>query len=287
MEGAGKPTRVVRRFAVLALACFGFAAAPASGAVTIGQVPTNAPPNVMCPAGDYLQPSVTGGNLYIAKQAGRITSWTTYSSGAGTYAFKVFRRTNDPDAFQAVAHATEQSLSAGLQTFPVDIPVRSGDMIGFNKQGGAQGSCTIGATGDAVLFGSGDLDTGASGPFSPLADRRLNLSANLVPSNEFQITQIGRNPRRGTATLAIQVSNSGVFALSAQGVKKPHIARNLVGAGPISFQLTPTGKTRRKLVRKGAVRLRVTLTFAPANGDPSVQIVGVKLRMKRPARVAG
>jgi hypothetical protein len=284
MEGAGKPTRVVRRLVVLALACFGFATTPASGAVTIGQVPANAPSNVSCPAGDYLQPSVTSGNLYIAKQAGRITSWTTYSSGAGTYTFKVFRRTSDPDAFQVVARSSQQALSPGLETFPADIPVRSGDMIGFHRHSTGPGSCTIASTGDTVLLLSDDLPDGASGPFTPLADRRLNLAANLVPSNEFQIIQLSRNTRTGTATIVIQVPNPGVFALSAKGLRKPHVARSLAGAGQLTFRLTPAGKARRNLARKGAVRIQVGLTFAPTNGEPSAQIVGLKLRMKRPAR---
>jgi hypothetical protein len=279
---------VVRRFiAVLAVGCFGAVTAPASGSVTIGQLPTNTPPNVTCPAGDYLQPSVTSGQLYIAKQAGRITSWSTVSSGAATYTFKVFRRTSDPDVFQVIAHATEQTLTAGLGTFATDIAVRSGDMIGFRKQGASMGSCTIATPGDAVLQAAGDLADGASGQFSPLADRRLNLAANLVPSNDFQITEIRLNRRQGTASLAIKVSNPGIFTLSGKGLKKRHVARTLPGAGPITFQLAAAGKRKRKLLRKGTVKVPVTLTFAPTNGDPSTQAVGVKLRMRRTREAVG
>ena len=62
-------------------------AVPAGAAVTLGQLaPT--PPSPDCsatppPGVDYLQPSITGGNLYIARQAGTITSWSTRSSGGG------------------------------------------------------------------------------------------------------------------------------------------------------------------------------------------------------------
>ena len=284
MEGH-RASRMARRVAaVLALSCVGLAtASPASGSVTIGQVPTNLPPNVTCPAGDYLQPSVTGGNLYIAKQAGRITSWTTYSNGPGNYAFKVFRRTSDPDVFQVIAQASEQSLSAGLQTFPVDIPVRSGDMIGFHKQGSGSGSCAIGAAGDAVLQAAGDLAVGNSGAFAPLMDRRLNLSASLVPSNEFRITEFTRNTQRGTATLVVEVPNPGVFTLSGKGLKKRHVAKTLAGAVSITFRLVTAGKAKRTLLRKGHSRIGVSLTFAPTGGDPSIQTVAVKLRMKRPS----
>jgi hypothetical protein len=275
--------RVPRRIAVvLTLACVALvSAASASGAVTVGQLPVAAPPSVMCPAGDYLQPSVTGDTLYIAKQAGRITSWSTFSAGAGTYAFKVFRRTSDPDVFQVTAHATEQTLSGGFLTFPADIPVRSGDMIGFHKAGTGS-SCTFPATGDAVLQAGSDLDDGAQGPFAALTNRRLNLAANLVPSNEFQVTQITRNTRHGTATMVIQVPNPGIFTLSGKGLKK-RVPRTLAGAGPLTFQLVPAGAAKRTLAKKGKVRIGVVLTFAPTNGDPSTQTVAVKLRMKKTA----
>ena len=287
---AGAQPRAVRagwRFAaILATACFGLATAgPASGSVTIGQVATSSPPSAMCPAGDYLQPSVTGGNLYIAKQAGRITSWTTYSSGVGAYVFKVFRRTSDPDIFQVVAHTSAESLSPGPLTFPTDIPVRSGDMIGFHK-GGVGSSCTVSVTGDAVLQADTDLADGEQGGFASLTDRRLNLSAVLAPSNEFHITQLTRNTRRGTANVVIQVSNPGVFTLSGKGLRRRLVTRSLVGAGSITFHLAAGGGAKRKLERKGAVRVGATLTFAPTNGDPSTQTIAVKLRAKRTSSAA-
>jgi hypothetical protein len=282
MEGRDQPSRAGRRFAAIAaFACLGLvAAAPASASVTIGQVPADPPPNVSCPAGDYLQPSVTGGVLYIAKQAGNIISWTTYSNG-GTYAFKVFRRTSDPDVFQVVAQASEEGLGTGLETFPVDIPVRSGDMIGFNKQGGGNGACAVGASGDAVLRASSDLGAGESGPFGILADRRLNLAANLVPSNDFQITGVSRNVHRGTATLTIYVSNPGVFTLSGKGLKRRHVSRTLVGAGPITLEVAAAGKPKHLLLHKGSVRIGLNLTFVPTNGEPKTQTLGLKLRAKQ------
>ncbi len=58
--------------------------AQARAAVTIGQLPPSTPAaSCTTPNLDYLQPSVTGGNLYIARVAGTITSWSTRSSGAG------------------------------------------------------------------------------------------------------------------------------------------------------------------------------------------------------------
>jgi hypothetical protein len=288
MEGRHQ-SRLWRRVAIaVAFACLGLVAAtPAGGAVTIGQVPVDPPPSVMCPAGDYLQPSVTGGELYIAKQAGTITSWTTYSGGPATYTFKVFRRTTDPDVFQVIAHADQQTFTTGVKTFSTSIAVRSGDMIGFHK-GVSGSSCAINATGDAVLFGPTDLQDGDAGPFSAtaFANRRLNLAATLVPSNEFHLTQVTQNRNHGTATLVVQVSNPGVFTLSGKGLKNRQVSKNVVGAGNLTFQLAVAGAPKRKLQRKGSTRIALNLTFAPTGGDPLTQTVPVKLKMKRAAAAA-
>jgi hypothetical protein len=158
--------------AVLALA-LGLAATPAGASVTIGQLPSATPSPSCTVDADYLQPSVTGGNLYIARQAGTIISWSTNSFDSGaTYVFKVFRRTSDPDVFQVIAHSERHSLLPGLNTVPVSIPVRSGDMIGVNESG-APNSCTFVTPGDSVLSHPGNLFDGAAGEFSSLDDVRL------------------------------------------------------------------------------------------------------------------
>ncbi len=121
-----RTNRIARRRAgaIAALACAAAlgVSAPARGAVTIGQLPPSTPAaSCTTPNRDYLQPSVTGGNFYIAQVAGTITSWSTRSSGPGaTYVFKVFRRTSDPDSFQVIEHAPPRMLSSGLNTVGVN-----------------------------------------------------------------------------------------------------------------------------------------------------------------------
>src|SRR6266487_849316 len=165
---------------VAALACCAAlgAAAPALGSVTIGQLPGEPPsPTCMASGFDYLQPSITGGNLYVARQAGTITSWTTNSSGPGaTYVLKIFRRTTDPDSFQVIAHSPAQTLSSGLNTYSVSLPVKSGDLLGYHESG-PPNSCTFFLPGDTVLNRAGDLSDGVAGTFAPRNDMRLNLQA--------------------------------------------------------------------------------------------------------------
>jgi hypothetical protein len=275
--------------AAVALALTGALAsvAPAGAAVTLGQLapsPTSPDCSATPPPGvDYLQPSITGGNLYIARQAGTITSWSTRSSGGGaTYVFKIFRRTTDPDVFQVIAHAPPRPLTAGVNTVPVDIAVRSGDMIGINESGGAN-SCTFSQPGDGVLTRAGSLSDAASGQFTPRNDVRLNLSAVLLPSNDFIIASIIRDRQRGSATVIVNVSNPGVLTLVGKGMKKGHISKNVAVAGTVQFQIASVAAKKRKLEKTGKVSLVPTMTFFPAGGDPASTTFTVKLKKRRPA----
>ena len=266
--------------AMLALALGTAAAAPARASVTIGQLPTAAPSPSCTVDADYLQPSVTGGNLYIARQAGTITSWSTNSfASGGRYVFKVFRRTSDPDVFQVIARSAPHSLLPGLNTVPVSIPVRSGDMIGVNESG-APNSCTFGMSGDSVLSHPGDLPDGAAGEFSTVNDVRLNLSAVLVPSNDFTLGTVTRDRRRGSASVTAYVTNPGLVTISGRGMR--HVAKTVAVPGPVLFQIAPAGSFKRRLERKGRVTIIPTVTFYPTGGDPASKSLTVRLRKRRP-----
>jgi hypothetical protein len=259
------------------------AAGQARAAVTIGQLPPTAPPpssNCASSSSDYLEPSVTSGNLYVAKEAGTITSWSTMATGPGAdYVLKIFRRTSDPDVYQAVAHAPSHMLSSGLNNFVVSVPVRSGDMVGFNTSGPFN-SCTFDVPGDTVLSRSNSLSDGASGTFAPLADSRLNLSAVLAPSNDFTFT-VSRDRRSGKALVTASTSNPGVVTLSGKGVKSGRAAKSVFVAGPIAFNVGATGRWGRKLVRTGRVAIGVTITFVPTGGDPSSKSFTLRLSKRR------
>jgi hypothetical protein len=275
-----KRRRPLRGVAV-SLACAGAlaTAAPAGASVTIGQLAAS-PPAATCTSGfDYLQTSVTGGNLYSARAAGTITSWSTNSSGAGaTYVFKVFRRTSDPDFFQVVGKAAQHTLSPGLNTFPAGIQVESGDLIGVHEEG-AVNSCTFVTLGDGILRAAGDLDTGETAQFGPVTDVRLNLSAVLDPSNAFTITGIARHRRNGTATITVALSNPGLATVGGLGLKKRHATTAV--ASSVSFNVVTVGKSRRKLARKGHLKVPLTITFYPTGGDPSSQTMALKLVQRR------
>ncbi len=271
-----------------AAVAFALALLPAPRAqayATIGQVSSSAAPTA-CQAGyDYLQPSVTAGaNLYTAREAGTISSWSTYSTSIGTpaYTLKIFRRTSDPDVFKVISHAQPRVLSAGLNVVPVSpgLHVESGDMIGFNESG-SPNSCAFSAPGDSVLRASGNLADGGSAAFSTQDDVRLNLSATLVPSNDFRLAGVARNRRFGTANLTVDLSNPGTATLTGKEIRKRHASRSIPVAGPVTFAIAPAASTLKRLNRRGTARVRVTVTFTPPDGDPNGQSITIALKKRR------
>ncbi len=193
---------------------------------------------------------------------------------------KVFRRTTDPESFQVIAHSPPQTLSSGLNTFSVSLSVKSGDLLGYHESG-PPNSCTFFQPGDNVLNRAGNLSDGAAGTFGPLNDVRLNLQAVLVPDNAFTLAGITRDRKRGTAAITVQTTNPGLVAVTGKGLKKGR-ARTLAVAGPVTFSVATTGRTKRRLQRKGRVVVAVTVTFFPTGGDPSAQAISLTLRKIRP-----
>jgi len=257
----------------------------AAGAVTIGQLP-GGPPAPTCSGAstDYLQPSVTSGGLYIAREAGTITSWSTVASpGANQqYTLKVFRRTPDPDAFRVIAHAEEETLGSGggLNTFTASIPVSSGDLLGLNVSASGNTGCVFGVGGDTVLSRPGSLVDGAQGVFAAMSNSRLNLAAVLVPSNGFTLGHVTRDQKRGIATLTATLSNPGTIIMSGSGLKGDR-TKTLFVAGPVTFNIATSGKPKRQLARRGSATVRPTFTFTPPGGDASSQSIKVKLKLNR------
>src|SRR5215216_2210266 len=207
--------RALRRFALatslgaLSLAASG---SPATASVTIGQL---APDGTLsqcnfAPA-DHAQPAYVVPSLASALV---ISSWS-YNAGSGAeqmMTMKVFRRIGDPATLQVVGHDGPRPIAAdSLNTFPTNVPVQPGDILGINQPTSANTACVFFAPGDANLLNPGNLADGESAAFSvsPSSDFRLNVSAVVGPSNSLTLGAVTRNKKNGTATLTVNVPNPG------------------------------------------------------------------------------
>jgi hypothetical protein len=262
-------------------------ASPAAASITLGQVPATTPPLVCSNVkDDWVQPSVSSGNSYAASVAGTITSWSTFAAvnSGQVWTFKVFRPAPAPPTYKVVAVDGPHPLVSGVfNDFGTRIPVEPGDLIGMNDNDTttpASTACTVVSPGNTIYWGGGSASLGSTATLAtPVADRWLNLSAVLQPTNTFSVGGVARDRKRGTATLTVTVPNPGQLTVAGIGIA----ASSPVTAGtPGDYQLSiaATSRKLRKLRKLGKVKVKARVTYTPTGGEARIRGQKVILRKK-------
>jgi hypothetical protein len=259
-------------------------AGPAAASLTVGQV---APGTITsCSKNfDFLQAS-TPDNSYTLP-AGVVTSWAHRSqAGAGQQVtLKVFRKTGDPASYEVVGHDGPNPVTPNtLTNFSTNLQVNAGDVLGLTGAGGTVSiGCEFGGTGE-IGSRSGNLTDGGFGDFNLGADHRLNVSAEVDPSNSFAVGELVRNKKKGTATLNLTLPNPGELTATGNGVSAASaggaVISKVVSAGGAQLLIAAMGKKRKKLKGYGKVNLAVSVTYTPTGGAPSSQSVSVQLKKR-------
>ncbi len=208
------------------------ALAPVSSAaaqVVIGQTAPPGDTSDTCNyAGPYdeLQVSVAAGPSYTIPTAGVLTSWSTNIGPTPGQAFglKIFRPV--AGSYMVVGQdQVRQLVSGSLNTFPVGIPVLTGDVIGLYLPTAGKTNCVFDTkrAADSIAFGDGNAAPGSTivlSPESPESGARLNVSATLLPPPV--ITSI--TPAEGSVTGGAKVVIAGA---------------NFAGVSAVNFGATP------------------------------------------------
>ena len=155
-------------------------ATTAWGSTTVGQL---FDPIDGCAANSiYLQTSVPSGNGYTIPSDGVITKWSYQFDAVAPSGVRL--EVGSPgsagmDTMVAQAMATPETPGA-VGSYPAQIPVRAGDIIGIFVASG--GNCITGfGTGDIIDFHAGDLSPGASDTFTPVSGNRVPVQATVEP----------------------------------------------------------------------------------------------------------
>jgi IPT/TIG domain/PASTA domain len=160
----------------------------ATAQVVVGQVaPTPSPPAVCEYPSSYdeFQLSVGLGASYTVPSAGVITSWSTNTAaGVGQIlGFKVFRPVGGSN-YLVVAEDPPRLLSpSALNTFPLNIPVQPGDLLGLAIPTGTATACEFesGLPSDVIGYNEGLTPAGGVVPLEEtFPGSRLNVSATLL-----------------------------------------------------------------------------------------------------------
>ncbi len=208
----------------------------ASGQITLGQLATATTPTFNC---EYVQPydelqtSVATGNSYAAPTAGVITSWSTQvgANPGQALGMKVYR-VSGPGTFLVVGQDGPRALAAGLNTFPVSIPVLAGDIVGIFLPPAVHSDCGFftGLAGDVISWQEGNAPVGGSFAIqSAYPENRLNISATLLPPPAISAIAPAEGSIKG-ASVAITGAN---FA-SVSGVS--------FGSVPATFTVDSEGQ---------------------------------------------
>jgi hypothetical protein len=261
---------------------------PAAATITIGQNAPAPPPATNCTSlADAFTPTVTDGNSYVVPEEGRLTSWST-NAAAGNgqqLTMKVFRQVSGNN-YSVVGHVGPNGLAGGLvNVFAADIPVKVGDIVGINSANAAtvNNGCSFTVPGNNSLALTGSLPDGGSGTFANSANRRMNISAVLEPTNLVTIGAAVLNKKNGTASLTVNVPNPGQVSLSGTGVTpaSAHAAVAVSAPGPVTLLVSASGKKKKKLKSKGKVSVGPIVTFTPTGGTASTQATSVLLKKKK------
>jgi hypothetical protein len=253
----------------------------APAAVTIGNLAPGTPStcgSANTPPADLLQPTSTG-NTYVVTGAGTIISWSTRADATAgdLYTMKLFRLSEDPTTFRAVAHDGPHPLTAGtVNTFPANVPVHPGDILGFNS-GPGQSGCFAPAPGDSYLSSpDSNLADGAKGSFTASRDFRLNIAAVIEPSNAFKIRGVSaRNRRSGKARLKVNLPGPGELSIRRGGTRR--IDRRVDAAGVVQLLVQANKRRRDILDRTGVLAVRPKITYRPTGGNAAARRTKLRL----------
>ena len=156
--------------ACLAALSLAASASPAAASVTIGQLAPETPIDFCCrDHGRPAQPTVTSGNTYVVpgSRHDHLLEPQRQRPGAGQAVddegLPPGRRARQLP-WSSATMALVPLTAGALNTFPASVPVKPGDVLGFNTATPTLATaCVFAVPGDSYLFRDGNLADGESG----------------------------------------------------------------------------------------------------------------------------
>ncbi len=151
-----------------------FASSAEAGIATIGQLFT---PTGACNSSTILQTEASG-NSYVVPAPGVITDWF-FQEGASTspgLKFKVGRSQGGPFYAITAESAAGTQVTNSVNTYAVNIPVQTGDIIGLYGTTGFCGELTTDSA-NSVQAAMGDIAPGSTAVFATLPMGQISVEA--------------------------------------------------------------------------------------------------------------
>jgi virginiamycin B lyase len=183
-----------------------------------------------------------------------------------------------PDGNVWFTNTTERSLPSIIIPAGVGFVTPSGQITELRGDLAPRLGPIVAGSDGAMWFSNGE-EIGRVRPFAG-------------PPNTFLAARTVRVPRRGPAALTVTFPAAGALSLQPVALLLPHHRRaklprtppvetSTVFCGPTPVRLPIKGRARKRLLRKGEARLKVTITFTPNGGTPNTQASTVVLIKRR------
>jgi hypothetical protein len=197
---------------------------------------------------DEMQVTVADGASYTVPSTGLLTAWSTVAGpSGGQLGLKVYRPLGGLK-FQIVGQDGPHPLLAGQRnTFPVAIPVLTGDIVGTAVPSNANAVCafTTNLGGDFYRYNPGNSANGAVIDFGSMlfgTEERMNIEASLLPPPVITSFSPAAGPIKN-ATVTIAGANfATVTGVSFGGVPAKSFTvyseGQIVAVAPDSSELT-------------------------------------------------
>jgi hypothetical protein len=213
----------------------------------------------------FIGPDSDSSSCGIAVDSGHIY-WATYARGG-------------PIGRASLDGTTVEAGFIGALDVPCGVAVDSGSIYWAQQSYPGIGKANLDGTqvNRSLVFEAG------SGPCGIAVD-------GLRPSNQFHTGKLERNKRRGFAKLPVTTPGPGAidlrggFARANRGLTRAvaPIHLSVAEAGTALLRVGSTGKAKRRLSRKGKIKVKVTVVFDPLGNDPRAETRVLKLLKKRP-----
>ena len=293
------------------------APAMTQAATTVGQLSPSGmagPCNTSGQPGELVQLLNATGNSYaVPAGGGVITSWSTAASGGvGAIRLRVYSSDSNATSITPVAESEPVEFApdpAGAH--PTRIPVEGGEHIGYSitATGGTGCAYVNNAPADVAVIAKGVGPLNAPKPIAlpngaAQSTLLLSIAASVEPDgdgdgfgdetqdacpsqattqaacdNTFTFGKRKTDRKKGTATVEVALPGPGALALSGMNVASQSLVVDAVGNATLAVK--PKGKSKRKLAKKGKLKIQVQIAYTPVGGEQGTQTTSVNLKKKQ------
>jgi hypothetical protein len=117
-----------------------------------------------------------------------------------------------------------------------------------------------------------------SGGYAGDATHLGSAGSGQVVANRL-IQGVARNRKKGTARLIVVTPGPGAVSLSGRGINGGGVQAG--GPGELSLRVKASGRTAKRLRRKGRVSVVATVTYTPPGGFSVSETTTVGLARRR------